>query len=96
MSRARITAIRRAGASLDARPKMRLADEYDAAQERGEVATLQNTPGSGGHVAGFNMPSTAADLGLRRDEIHDARKLRDAALNDIVKRDNDGDPAVRS
>lgn len=30
-------------------------------------------------VAGDNAkPATAADLGIRRDEIHEARKLRDA------------------
>lgn len=66
LSRARTTAIRRAGTSLDARPKMRLAEEYDAAQERGEVATRDD-------------PS----------RIY-------CALNGIVKRDNDGNPAVRS
>lgn len=68
---------------------MRLAEEYDAAQERGEVATRQNNPGSAGHVVGSNMPATAADLGLRRDEIHEARKLRDAerAEPGIVRRD---------
>jgi hypothetical protein len=28
-----------------------------------------------GHVGGCNMPpATAADLGLRRDEIHEARQ----------------------
>lgn len=60
---------------IEARAKMRLADEYDAAQDRGEVHR------HGGQlprdVADTNIP-TAADLGLRRDEIHDARKLRDA------------------
>ena len=41
------------------------ADEYDAAQERGEVA------GHGGdkvsNVAKSNVAATAADIGLRRD-----------------------------
>jgi len=60
--------------------EMRLAEEYDAAQERGEAATRQNNPGSG-HVGDDNMPlATAADLGLRRDEIHEARKLRRASV----------------
>ena len=58
---------------IEARAKMRLADEYDAAQDRGEVATV----GQRSNVVGDNV-STAADLGLRRDEIHEARKLRDA------------------
>lgn len=62
---------------IEARAKMRLADEYDAAQDRGEVASGSVRTDI---VAGHNdvRPATAADLGLRRDEIHDARKLRDA------------------
>ena len=54
--------------------EMRLAEEYDDAQERGEVATT----GQRSNVVGNNA-STAADLGIRRDEIHEARKFRDAA-----------------
>jgi len=67
--------------AIEARAKIRLADEYDAAQERGEVAV------QGAHVAGDNMMSTA-DLGLRRDEIFEARQLRDAELAEpgIVER----------
>lgn len=57
--------------AIQSRAKMRLADEYDAAQERGEIAK------QGAHVAEYNMTATA-DLGLRRDEIHEARQLRDA------------------
>lgn len=56
--------------AIRARAEMRLAEEYDAAQERGEVHR------HGGQkprdVDGPNIPS-AADLGLRRDEIHEAR-----------------------
>lgn len=58
--------------AIRARAEMRLAEEYDDAQERGEVA---------GHGRSKVEPAnvtTAADLGLRRDEIHEARKLRDA------------------
>lgn len=67
---------------IEAKAKRRLADEYDAAQERGEVATRQNNPGSAGHVPGQNMPlpATAADLGLSRKDIHEARILRDAEI----------------
>lgn len=75
--------------TIEAEAKRRLADEYDAAQERGEVATRQNNPGSAGHVGDGNMPpATAADLGLRRDQIHEARQIRDAeaAHPGIVKR----------
>jgi hypothetical protein len=95
-----IAAVYRAQADallIEARAKMRLADEYDGAQARGEVATRQHNPGSVGHVGDSNMPpATAADLGLRRDEIHEARRLRDAeaaepgrterALREIVAR----------
>lgn len=56
---------------IEAQAKHRLADEYDAAQERGEVA-------------GQGKPSTqeglakAADLGLSHKDIHEARIIRDA------------------
>jgi len=57
---------------IRARAEMRLAEEYDAAQDRGEVA------GHGRSKVEADNVTTAADIGLRRDEIHDARKLRDA------------------
>ena len=67
---------------IEAAAKRRLADEYDAAQARGEVA---------GHGRSKVEPAnvtTAADLGLRRDQIHEARRLRDAEAVDpgIVRR----------
>ena len=54
----------------------RLADEYDAAQERGEVAS------DGGDRSSIPNGKTApvGDLGLRHDEIHEARRLRNAAV----------------
>lgn len=62
---------------IEARAKMRLADEYDAAQERGEVRTRADNQ----LVADDNKLSSA-DLGLRRDQIHEARQLRDAEAAD--------------
>ena len=67
---------------IEAAAKRRLADEYDAAQARGEVA---------GHGRSKVEPAnvtTASDLGLRRDQIHDARLIRDAEVADpgIVRR----------
>lgn len=59
---------------IEAKAKIRLADEYDAAQERGEV---HKHGGDKSNVEGDNVAS-AADLGLRRDAIHEARNLRDA------------------
>lgn len=56
----------------------RLADEYDAAQDRGEVAT--GRPKSVGD--GDTFQATTSDLGLTRQEIHDARTLRDAEAAD--------------
>ncbi len=67
--------------SIRARAEIRLAEEYDAAQERVEVAGHgQRGPQKDVAEANVFRPATAADLGLRRDEIHEARKLRDAEL----------------
>jgi hypothetical protein len=68
-------------------PKRRLADEYDAAQERGEVATgsvrTDIVP-----VGNDVRPATAAEIGLSRKEVHEARQIRDAERRDpgIVRR----------
>lgn len=66
---------------IEAMAKRRLADEYDAAQERGEVAS-QGKPSS---LEGF---ATAADLGLTHKDIHEARQIRDAEADDpgIIRR----------
>lgn len=72
---------------IEAAAKRRLADEYDAAQARGEVASGSVRTDI---VADSDdvRPATAADLGLRRDQIHDARLIRDAEAKDpgIVRR----------
>jgi hypothetical protein len=65
--------------AIEARAKMRLAEEYDAAQDRGEVQKLGGQLPRGVDV--HNTPS-AADLGIRRDEIHEARQFRDAERAD--------------
>jgi hypothetical protein len=69
---------------IEAQAKHRLADEYDAAQARGEVAAGRPKSLEGGK----SFQATAANLGLRHDEIHDARLIRDAETNDpgIVRR----------
>lgn len=54
---------------IRARAEMRLAEEYDAAQDRGEVAR------QGAHVSDGNM--RASDI-LPRKDLHEARKFRDA------------------
>jgi hypothetical protein len=59
---------------IEALAKRRLADEYDAAQERGEVATV----GKPVNVPDGNNKPTTADIGLSRKDIHEARQIRDA------------------
>ena len=65
--------------AIRARAEMRLAEEYDQAQP--EEAKKGGRPKT---VADDNAFPTAADLGLRRDEIHAARKLRDAERGDYL------------
>jgi len=54
--------------------RRRLAGEYDAAQERGEVATRATTLRQGADVEQNNGIATASDLGISRKDIHEARK----------------------
>lgn len=68
--------------AIRARAEMRLAEEYDAAQDRGEVATGKDGRGAG--VSQGNAKATSSDLGLARKDIYEARQLRDA------ERDNPG------
>lgn len=85
---------------IEAQAKRRLADEYDAAQERGEVAKIgDNLPS----VPDKNSKATAADIGLSRKEIHEARIVRDAEKEEpgIIRRALDqmlesGEPPERA
>lgn len=56
----------------EARAKRILADEYDAAQERGEVAKAGDNQHNKQVVPGGN------DLGISRKDIHEAREIRNA------------------
>ena len=71
---------------IEACAKRRLADEYDAAQARGEVFGAHN--GARNRVESSNAIAATADLGLRRDQIHEARQIRDAEAADpgVVRR----------
>jgi len=73
---------------LDAGAKRRLADEYDAAQERGEVAKNGGERGNQYASVPKENTATAADIGLTRKEIHEARIIRDAEVSEpgIVRR----------
>ncbi len=62
--------------TIEARAKMRLAEEYSAAQDRGEVVGPHG--GAAKRVPNENPISTIADIGLTKKEIHEARQIRDA------------------
>ncbi|WP_156334055.1 MULTISPECIES: hypothetical protein [unclassified Shinella] len=72
---------------IEAAAKRRLADEYDAAQERGEIATA-SVRSDIVPVGNDVRPATAAELGLSRKQVHEARTIRDAekANPGIVRR----------
>ena len=55
---------------FDRPDKRRLADEYDAAQDRGEVKTRSDNQ----HVPEGSKLSVA-DLGISRKHIHEARRI---------------------
>ena len=62
--------------------KRRLADEYDAAQERGEVRGDRQRTASNAEAVGVD------DIGITHKDIHEARIIRDAEANDpgIIRR----------
>ncbi|MDA1308602.1 MAG: hypothetical protein O2985_03245 [Proteobacteria bacterium] len=72
---------------IEALAKHRLADEYDAAQERGEVAGNGQRGKAVPDENSFSPP-TSVDLGLSRKEIYEARLVRDAEQADpgIIRR----------
>lgn len=57
--------------TIEATAKRRIADEYEAAQERGEVAK------AGDNQHNREVVPNGNDLGLSRKDIHEARILRD-------------------
>jgi hypothetical protein len=64
---------------IEAGARSRLADEYDAAQDRGEVATA----GQPSIVpVGNDKPATAEQIGLSRKDVHEARIIRDAEVKE--------------
>lgn len=62
--------------AIRARAEMRLAQEYDDAQDRNEVA--KHGGGRNFKVPDGNVEPTAADLGIARKDIFEARQFRDA------------------
>jgi hypothetical protein len=82
MKRAHDTLIRAASRAqahallIEIGAKVRLADEYDRAQQQGEVAK-DGRPKTVPEGNGFGA-STAQALGLSRKQVHEGRALRDA------------------
>ena len=62
---------------IEAQPKRRLADEYDAAQARGEVQR-RGDRGRKTKLPGEDFKPTAADIGLDHKVIQEGRQIRDA------------------
>jgi hypothetical protein len=58
---------------IESQAKHRLADEYDAAQDRGEVTTRSDQ-----NLLPDQKKVSVADIGLSHKAIHEARKIRDA------------------
>jgi hypothetical protein len=63
---------------IEARARVRLADDYDAAQEAGAVAGHGGKRSKGKIPDGNLDPATTVEIGLTPKEVHEARKLRDA------------------
>lgn len=57
---------------IEAMAKRRLADEYDAAQLRGEIRTQGGDQNSKAEVC------SVSEIGLTHKDIHEARQIRDA------------------
>jgi hypothetical protein len=70
--------------------KRRLADEYDAAQEWGEVRGDRQRTASNAEAVGVD------DIGITHKDIHEARIIRDAEANGpgIIRRTLDEKPAL--
>jgi hypothetical protein len=62
---------------IETQAHCRLADEYDAAQKRGEVRGVGEYQRKA-NVPNENISPTVTDIGLDRKQIHEARIVRDA------------------
>ena len=63
--------------------KRRLADEYDAAQERGEIRSDRQRTASTPEAVGV------VEIGLTHKAIHEARIIRDAEAAEPRRRTSD-------
>jgi hypothetical protein len=65
---------------IETQAKIRLADEYDAAQKRGEVAAKNS--GRPKSIPDQNTYTTVTDIGLTSKEVYEARQMRDAEVKE--------------
>lgn len=63
---------------IEARAKMRLAADWDAAQEAGLASKGGRPKKKNGETVGNDNGFTAEEAGLTREQIHEARKLAEA------------------
>ena len=73
---------------IESRAKIRLAEEYTAAQERGEVAKRGDIGRGQNRSSRPEHLSTAADVGLTGKQVHEARQLLDGErrIPGVIKR----------
>jgi hypothetical protein len=71
---------------IEAGAKRRLANEYDGAQERGELVGAHGAAKK--RVGGADPIATAKEAGFTKQQIAEARAVRDAEKNDpgVVRR----------
>jgi hypothetical protein len=67
---------------IEALANRRLADEYDAAQERGDAVGPHDGHRKMKRVVNPDPPGTLAEYGLTKQQIHEARQIRDAEARD--------------
>jgi hypothetical protein len=65
---------------IEGEAQARLADEYDLAQEKGEVATAGQPKKS--IIRGLDNTLSPVDLGISPQRMHEARKVRDVLRKD--------------
>jgi hypothetical protein len=65
---------------IEAAAKQRLADEYDAAQARGDVARLGTNQNDMGLPEQKTRPATVEEIGVTHKQVHEVRLFRDAEL----------------
>lgn len=68
---------------IETQAQCRLADEYDAVQERGELRTKGGDYTS--NVPKQNLAPTANDVGLTRKQVHEARNAERAPGTNALK-----------